>query len=123
QGSSELNISVVIRKVDLSKALRSVHEAFFLSNVRTLNLFIVGTGLIGGTLVQQIHAQRHYLQHEKALKINVIALANSRKMLFNSEGLKLTNWKEELSASEQKTSLHGFIEQMKAYNLPNSEFV
>ncbi|MES2733299.1 MAG: bifunctional aspartate kinase/homoserine dehydrogenase I, partial [Bacteroidota bacterium] len=123
QGSSELNISVVIGKGDLSKALRAVHEAFFLSNVRTLNLFIVGTGLIGSTLIQQIHSQRHYLQQEKALKINVIALANSRRMLFDPNGLDLTSWKDLLQGAEQKSSLHGFIEQMKAHNLPNSVFV
>ena len=123
QGSSELNISVVIGKSDLSKALRSVHEAFFLSNVRTLNLFIVGTGLIGGTLIRQIHAQRHHLQQEKALKINVIAMANSRRMRFNPTGVDLSGWKEELNGAEQKMSMSAFVEQMKTYNLPNSVFV
>ncbi|MBC7922110.1 MAG: bifunctional aspartate kinase/homoserine dehydrogenase I [Ferruginibacter sp.] len=123
QGSSELNISVVINQSDLSKALRAVHEAFFLSNVRTLNLFIVGTGLIGGTLLRQIHAQRQYLQSEKAIRINVVGLANSRKMQFNPAGFGLTSWKEDLMASEQKTSLPGFLERMKANNLPNSVFV
>lgn len=123
QGSSELNISVVIDKSDLAKALNAIHEAFFLSDVRTLNLFVVGTGLIGGTFLRQIDEQQAYLHDEKALRITIAGLANSRKMALDQQGISLEGWKDSLNASEKKMSMHAFIEQMKNYNMPNSVFV
>ncbi len=123
QGSSELNLSVVIPKSDLSKALNALHEAFFLSDVRSLNLYVVGLGLIGGTLLKQIEKQTAYLAEEKLLKINVIAIANSKKMLTNSNGIKLGRWKDDLEKNGNKSSLKHFVEEMISLNLQNSVFV
>jgi len=122
QGSSELNISAVIAKTDLSKALNALHDAFFLSEARTLNLFVLGPGLIGGTLLHQIAAQYDYLVQKLGLSVKVVGLANSRKMIFHHEGIDLSSWKESL---EQGTpsSFHSFVEEIKSMNLPNSVFV
>ncbi|MFQ5637135.1 MAG: bifunctional aspartate kinase/homoserine dehydrogenase I [bacterium] len=123
QGSSELNISVVIPQQDESKAVNVVHEAFFLSDTRSLNLFIVGTGLIGGTLLQQIQEHTRFLLEEKSLEINVVALANSRKVIFNALGLDLENWRSALEHAEDSMDISVFVEKMKSLNLPNSIFI
>lgn len=123
QGSSELNISVVIQKNDLSKALNAIHGVFFQSEVRNLNLFIVGTGLIGSTFMKQLAAQSDYLAKEKLLKINVVGLARSKKMWLNPEGISLNNWKEELDENGKMTSLPAFVQRIREFNLPNSVFI
>ena len=123
QGSSELNISVVIQKNDLSKALNAIHGVFFQSEVRTLNLFVVGTGLIGSTFLKQLAAQSDYLAKEKLLKINVVGLARSKKMWLNPEGISLQNWQEELDENGKTTSLSAFVQRIREFNLPNSVFI
>ncbi|MDR2185756.1 MAG: bifunctional aspartate kinase/homoserine dehydrogenase I [Treponema sp.] len=119
QGSSEINISAVIARQDEAKALNAVHEAFFLSGVRSVNLFLLGTGLIGGTLVEQLAGHREVLADEHKIRINLVGIANSRKMLFNSKGLDPKNIKAKLEEGED-LSLPRFIEKMKALNLPNT---
>lgn len=123
QGSSELNVSVVIRKEDEAKSLNALHEAFFLSDTRVLNLFMVGVGLIGSTLIQQIQKQAAYLKKEQSIEIKILGLSNSKKMLFDEEGINLKNWKKKLNASKTKTSLSKFVDRMKSMNLPNTIFV
>jgi bifunctional aspartokinase / homoserine dehydrogenase 1 len=123
QGSSELNLSIVISQNDLSKALNALHETFFLSDLKTLNLFVVGVGLIGGTLLKQIQKQSNYLLKEKSLKINVIAMGNSKKMLLDPNGINLNSWQEKLTKNGSKMKLESFIEEMKEMNLQNSVFV
>ena len=123
QGSSERNISVVIKKEDEAKALTAVHDVFFLSNYYTLNLFVVGVGLVGGTLLRQIQENAAYLMKSQFVKVNVVALSNTRKMVFDPDGIDLDNWKEILHNSESVTDLHAFIDRMKTLNLPNSVFV
>lgn len=123
QGSSELNISVVIQKNDLSKALNAIHGVFFQSEVRTLNLFVVGTGLIGSTFLKQLAAQSEYLAKEKLLKVNVVGLARSKKMWLNPEGISLQNWQEELDENGKTTSLSAFVQRIREFNLPNSVFI
>lgn len=123
QGSSELNISVVINYADESKGLNALHEAFFLSDTKELHLFVVGTGLIGSTLLHQISQQAVYLREKNALELKVVGLANSRKMLLNESGIPLQNWKDELHENGEKSELHHFVEKMKALNLPNTIFV
>ena len=83
QGSSEANLSVVISQHNLHKALNTVHEAFFLSEKKTLNVFLVGVGLIGKTLLQQIAQQTEYLQKNRILEISVVGIANSKRMIFS----------------------------------------
>ncbi len=123
QGSSELNISVVIDKKNISKALNAIHERFFEVDGFTLNLFLVGpTGLIGKTLLSQINKQAAYLKANKNLNIKVVGLINSRRMLINVEGIALNNWQQELESAE-KANLSEFISDVKQLNLANTVFV
>jgi len=122
QGSSEKNISIVISKKDIHKALNSLHEAFFEVSTKQLNLFITGVGNVGGKLLEQLQQQASFLKENLRLKINVVALANSRKMVFNAEGIDLNNWKESLEAGETATP-QSFFDKTKSLNLRNSIFV
>ncbi len=123
QGSSELNISVVIHREDLNKALNSLHQAFFLSDVKTLSVFLVGTGLIGSTLLKQIESHKTYLRNSRSLEILVTGIANSRKMLFNADGINLPAAIKQLNDSPDKMDAGRFIEMMKIMNLAQSVFV
>jgi bifunctional aspartokinase / homoserine dehydrogenase 1 len=125
QGSSELNISVVISRTDLSKALNALHEAFFLSDIKTLNVFLIGTGLIGSALLNQIEKQFEYLYREQRLKINIVGITNSRKMFFEEQGIALNKgkWKEQVLETGETADLRTFVEKLKALNLQNSVFV
>jgi aspartokinase/homoserine dehydrogenase 1 len=122
QGSSELNISVVIHKKDLPKALNTLHQGFFLSDVKTLNVFMIGAGLIGTTLMKQIEAHKEYLRSSRSLEICVVGISNSRKMIFNTDGISLKKWKEVLDGGE-KSDLKVFVDTMKSMNLPQSILV
>jgi aspartokinase/homoserine dehydrogenase 1 len=123
QGSSELNISVVISKSDLSKALNAIHGVFFHSETRSLNLFIVGVGLIGKTLLEQVRNQTKYLREEKFLNLNIAGLSNTKKMLLDPDGINSEHWKERIDGEGVKTSLPAFVHRMIELNLPNSVFV
>ncbi len=123
QGSSELNISVVIDKKDEVKALNAIHDSLFLSKVKTLNLFLVGTGLIGKTLLQQISDQKEKILEDQNLDLRIIALANSKKMLFNQEGISLQSWQQQLETSQEKSAPEVFTKKIIELNLPNSIFV
>ncbi len=123
QGSSELNISVVINKNNETKALNALHESFFLSDTKELHLFMVGVGLIGGTLLNQIKQQAKYLKSSRSLEIKVIGLSNTKTMLFYEGGIDLTTWKEDLKTSPMSADLSTFVEKMKNFNLTNTIFV
>lgn len=123
QGSSELNISVAIPRADESKALNALHDAFFLSDTVELNVFMVGAGLIGGTLLRQIAQQAAFLKQKQELEIKVVGLANSRQMLLKPEGINLSRWKETLAEEGSPSDLPSFIGKMKELNLSNTIFV
>jgi bifunctional aspartokinase / homoserine dehydrogenase 1 len=123
QGSSELNISVVVPKSDETKALNALHEAFFLSDTKQLHLYIMGTGLIGSTLLEQIRRQSIFLKNERSLEIKVVGLANSRKMLFNEDGIELDTWRNQIEKAETTSDLQGFMDKMKSLNLSNTIFI
>jgi aspartokinase/homoserine dehydrogenase 1 len=124
QGSSELNISVVIPKEDENKALNALHEAFFLSDYKTLHLFVVGVGLIGGTLLQQIREQNEYLRTKLGMEVKVVGMANSRKMIFAEDGLDIDEqWKDRLMSDGTDADLAVFVGRMRDLNLSNSIFV
>jgi aspartokinase/homoserine dehydrogenase 1 len=123
QGSSERNISVVISKQDESKALNALHDAFFLSPTKSVNLFLIGPGKVGTTLLNQITRQENYLTKEYGLKLRITGIANSKKMLFDPNGINNSSWKEKLSASEVKMDLAGFISEMVRMNLSNTIFI
>ena len=123
QGSSELNISVVIHRADLNKALNALHQSFFLSDTKTLNVFMVGVGLIGSTLLKQIEKQALHLRRSSSLEINLVAVTNSKKMVFNENGISTRNYKEALEKSNEKMSIAAFVKEMTRLNLPQSIFV
>ncbi|OIN58715.1 bifunctional aspartate kinase/homoserine dehydrogenase I [Arsenicibacter rosenii] len=123
QGSSEINISVVINKNNLSKALNAIHNVFFQSEARVLNLYLVGTGLIGSTLLRQIRDQFEYLRTERLLKVCLVGVSNTKKMLLAPKGIGLDDWRERVLTEGVTTSLPAFVEQIKYYNLPNSVFI
>ncbi|MCL2808530.1 MAG: bifunctional aspartate kinase/homoserine dehydrogenase I [Treponema sp.] len=136
QGSSETNISAVIRAQDEGKALNAIHDAFFFEHQRSVNLFLIGTGLIGGTLLDQIAETREKLA-DNMIKVNLIGAANYDKMVFyNGQGshdsldpLKIKKMLTtvgkvdgtEVIEPNQKGAL-AFIEKMASFNLPNSCF-
>lgn len=123
QGSSELNISSVVRQVDISKALNALHEAFFLSDRKILNVFLVGTGLIGKVLLRMVHENRSQLFTDSLLEVNVIAVANTKKMLFYEDGLTFPLAVEKMMTDGQSMSMMAYVENMIKLNLPNSVFV
>ncbi|RKE42112.1 bifunctional aspartate kinase/homoserine dehydrogenase I [Sphingobacterium detergens] len=123
QGSSEYNISVIIGKEDLAKALNAVHDAFFAELKKTLHVFNIGTGNIGATLFKQLEDQHDFLLDKNDIEIKVVGISNSRKMLFNTEGVELNNWSAELEKNGSEADLALFIEKMKALNLPNCVFI
>ncbi len=123
QGSSELNISVVISSPDETKALNAIHEAFFLSETRTLHVFLAGVGLVGGTLLKQIRAHADFLRRKRSLNIRVVAIANSRVSLFKTSGIELNDWQSQLGDSAEKMTLTDVVVKMFDMNLRNSVFV
>lgn len=123
QGSSEKNISVVIDEAETKKALNTLHESFFLSEKKQLNIFMIGVGNVGGTLIEQLQQQKNYLDKHHHTELRVAGMANSKKMLFNEEGIALTKWKEALLKSGEKMSLAAFIQKMEMLNLRNSIFI
>jgi len=135
QGSSETNISAVIGAQDEGKALNAIHDAFFFAHQRSVNLFLVGTGLIGGTLLDQIAANRENLADRDKIKINLIGAANYDKMIFSLDGLDPLKTKKMLTTAGKvegtepiKFNAAGspdpgvFIDKMTSLNLPNSCF-
>jgi aspartokinase/homoserine dehydrogenase 1 len=123
QGSSERNISAVVGQVDVAKALNSLHEAFFLSDRKLLNIFLVGTGLIGNTLLTMVKEQFTKLAKENMLEINVEAVANSTKMLFSEEGLDAITAVDQMKAGGEDMNMQQFVDKMISLNKPNSIFV
>lgn len=123
QGSSELNISVVVSQKDEEKALNALHDGFFLSESNQLHLFIVGVGLIGKALIAQIAKQSNFLKTQKGTDLKIIGISNSQKMLFHVDGIDLHNWKDQLEQSEESADIQRFVTKMKDFNLPNSIFV
>lgn len=123
QGSSERNISTVIQQSDVSKALNTLHDAFFLSDKKSLPVFLVGTGLIGSTLIQQVKEQFQKLSNENKLEVKIIGIANSKKMFFAEDGLILENCVESMKSSGEEMKLDQYVEKMISFNLPNSVFV
>jgi len=123
QGASELNISWVVKISDLRKTLNVVHESFFLSENVELNVFLLGIGLVGGNLLEQIKQQQPKLLKEKHLKIKLAGVANSKKMLFNREGIDIETFREKMTTEGQVSSLENFKNEIIGLNMYNSIFV
>lgn len=123
QGSSERNISTVIQQGDISKALNALHDAFFLSDKKTAHVFLVGTGLIGSTLIRQVNDQFQKLSEHSRLEVKLVGVANSKKMLFNENGLLLESCLSQMKESGEIMNLQEYISKMTTLNLPSSVFV
>jgi aspartokinase/homoserine dehydrogenase 1 len=123
QGSSELNISAVIHQQDIAKALNVLHEAFFLSDRKILNVFLVGTGLIGKSLLAMMQKQFNQLAKQNHLELHVVGIANSKKMLFNEDGLSLEEAVAQMADAGEAMNLNSFMGTMMSMNLSNSIFV
>lgn len=123
QGSSEYNISVIISRHDLEKALNAVHDAFYTDLKINLNIFCLGTGNIGTTLFRQIQQHCEFLQVQNGVTINVVGISNSRQMVLNASGIPLSHWKETLEQEGEEADLAAFVARMKEMNLPNAIFV
>ena len=123
QGSSERNISAVVRQADIAKALNALHESFFLSDHKVLNIFLVGAGLIGNALINMMKDQFIKLAKDNLLEVNVVAVANSTKMLFDEEGLPLSSCIMEMKQNGESMNMAAFVDRMISANKPNSIFV
>ena len=123
QGASETNISFVIKLKYLRKALNSIHDSFFLSQYKVLNLFIAGVGTVGGNLLEQIRIQQPKLMQQNGLKLNVVGIANSKQAIFCREGLNLETCIDELKKNGQESSPEHLKEEILKMNIFNSVFV
>lgn len=123
QGASERNISIIIDKKNVIKAINTLHESFFEAQIKELNLFITGVGNVGSKLLEQIEKQTEYLIENLRLKIRVIAISNSKKMILGEDALNLSHWKSKLEESQTKASRDLFFKHAKKLNLRNSIFV
>jgi len=122
QGSTEKNISVVINKADVKKALNVIHEAFFETPLKQVNVFIAGAGNVGSKLLEQLNQQHNYLMNELGLHVRVTGIANSKKMVFGHESINLPEWRSLLENGEP-ADLKAFAQKIKSLNLRNSVFI
>ena len=122
QGASETNISFVVKSDYLRKSLNVLHDSFFLSEYKVLNLFICGVGTVGGKLIEQIKNQYADLMERSKLKLNVVGIASSKNAIFNREGLNLESYQEELKQSAP-SSPELLRDTILAMNIFNSVFV
>ena len=118
QGAPQTNISFVVKSEHLRKALNAIHDSFFLSEYKVLNLFVCGVGTVGGQLLEQIHNQYEELKRTKRLKLNVVGIATSKKALFNSDGIDLANYRELLTDANEsnESKLRDAIIEMNCFN-------
>lgn len=122
QGASETNISFVVREEQLSRVLNVIHDSFFLSAYKELNLFLCGTGTVGGRLIEQIRSQQQVLREEKHLLLNVVGIAGSKKAIYRAEGIDLESYREAL-ANGEPSNPRLLVEHIEQMNLHNSVFV
>jgi bifunctional aspartokinase / homoserine dehydrogenase 1 len=123
QGASETNISFVTDRKSLRKALNVIHDSFFLSEYQVLNIFVVGIGTVGSSLLDQIKKQQQKLMSQNGLKLNVVGIASSKKMLFTRDGINLENFREELNTKGIDATSKHICQEVVNMNIFNSVFV
>ena len=123
QGSSERNISAIIKELDVEKALNLMHEDFFLSEVKKVHLYIAGTGNVGSQFINLIHEQQDAFREEFNLEFKLIGMINSRKMLMRKEGIDWENAVTEIESNGESSNWEDFYQNMVAFNLRNTVFV
>ena len=122
QGASETNISFVVEGQFLRKALNVLHDSFFLSEYKVLNLFICGIGTVGGNLIEQINSQYKMLKETRQLKLKVVGIASSKKAIFNRDGIDLRTYKD-LMQNAEASNIQRLKEEIIKMNIFNSVFV
>lgn len=122
QGASETNISFVVHGDYLRKSLNVIHDSFFLSEYKELNLFICGVGTVGGMLIEQIRSQQEKLRRTHRLQLNVVGIASSRRAIFNRAGIDLANYRELLDNSPE-SDISRLRDEVVGMNIFNSVFV
>jgi len=122
QGSSERNISAVIDRADSRKALRAVHAAFYLSN-QTISIGVIGSGLIGGTFLDQLKTQMETLKQEFKIDLRVRGILNSKAMVLSEKGRSLENWRDSMKDSSVPADLEGFVAHVQADHFPHAAIV
>ena len=123
QGASERNISIIIDEKDNIKALNSLHEAFFENNCKNVHLFITGVGNVGSNLIKQIFDQKKSLEENLRLKLKVMGLSNSKKMILSDTEIDLNDWKSKLDSSDLSSNNDQFLNFSINQNLRNSIFI
>jgi len=121
QGSSERNISAVIATADVKKAINVLHEEFFETTYKQVNLFIAGLGNVGQKFLDQLIQQKQFLLDKLRIQIRVVGIANSKKMYFNEDGVDIANWQSEIQKGEAM-NLADFTSTIQSKNLRNSVF-
>jgi len=122
QGSSERNISVVVAREQVIKALRSVHAGFFLSN-HTISIGLIGTGWVGKTLLAQLHQTSKQLREDLKIDLRVRGIADSKTMCLSEKGMELTDWQSELKNSKTPLALDAFTKHIQAESLPHAVII
>ena len=122
QGASETNISFAVDGKFLRKSLNVLHDSFFLSEYKVLNLFICGIGTVGGMLLEQIRTQQQYLMQTKRLKLNVVGISDVDNFVLDRDGIDLDNYESTLRAGYPANTEHMRDEIVKM-NIFNSVFV
>jgi aspartokinase/homoserine dehydrogenase 1 len=122
QGSSERNISAVIEQAEATKALRAIHSAFYLSN-QTLSIGVIGTGLIGGTLLSQLKTRIEELKRHRGIDLRVRGIMNSRQMILADRHLTLDRWQDELRENSKTADLESFVNHVNAVHLPHEVLI
>uniref|UniRef100_UPI0035617EE4 bifunctional aspartate kinase/homoserine dehydrogenase I n=1 Tax=Labilibaculum sp. TaxID=2060723 RepID=UPI0035617EE4 len=123
QGGNELNITFMVRTFDVRKVLNVIHEDFFISTYKKVNIYIAGVGNVGGKLLEFIKKQYDYLLEEKGLQLVIRAVTNSRKMYFATDENMLQDWKQKLEEESETANLQEFVKRMDQANLRNSVFI
>ena len=123
QGASETNISFVIKAKYLRKAMNSIHDSFFLSEYKVLNLFVTGVGTVGGSLLEQIRIQQPKLMAQNGLKLNVVGIADADHAIFCREGISLDTYKEALAGEGKPSTPESICDEILGMNIFNAVFV
>ncbi len=119
-GSSERNLALVLQQTDLQKGMNALHDNLFLSQQKTLNIFLLGSGLVGSALLELLQDQKEYARTALRTRFKIIGIANSQKMIFNEQGIDLTKWSRLLAESLQVSDPQEFSKRVQQFNAANS---
>lgn len=122
QGSSERNISAVINTADVRKAINILHEEFFETSYKQINIFVAGAGNVGSKLLRQLQQQQKFLRDHLRLQVRIVGIINSKKAVVKNDGIDLSSWEEAL-ANGETSAIHKFADEIIEKNLRNSVFV